>query len=57
VDIVCMAYVGTKWSDDMVYVLTLDAHTWPRREDPDLGLIDKDIDLLRGWIVMTCPMA
>jgi hypothetical protein len=52
-----MAYVGTKWSDDMVYVLTLDAHTWPRREDPDLGLIDKDIDLLRGWIVMTCPMA
>ena len=28
--------------------LALDARTWPRGDVPGLGLIDEDVDLLRG---------
>jgi hypothetical protein len=43
-------------------MMTLDTQTWPRGEVPALGLIDKDVGLLRGvdhdilaqWMLMSC---
>jgi hypothetical protein len=35
------------------HMTTLDTQTWLRREVPGLGLIDEDVDLLRGWIVIS----
>jgi hypothetical protein len=29
----------------------LDVRTWPRGDVPGLGLTDRDVSLLRGWIV------
>jgi hypothetical protein len=45
---VCMAGVGPKWSHGMAHALALDPRTWPRVDVPSLGLIDEDVDLLRG---------
>ena len=36
------------WSHSMAHALTLDTWTWPREDAPGLGLIDEDVDLLRG---------
>jgi hypothetical protein len=47
---VCMASVGPGWSHNMAHVLALDLRTWPRLDVPGLGLIDEDVDLLRGYI-------
>jgi hypothetical protein len=38
-------------------MLVLDVQMWPRGDVPGLGLIDEDIDLLRGWIVTSWPKA
>jgi hypothetical protein len=35
------------------YMTALDTQTWLRGEVPRLGLIDDDVDLLRGWIVIS----
>jgi hypothetical protein len=35
------------------HMTTLDTHTWLRGEVPELGLTDKDVGLLRGWIVIS----
>ncbi|TVT98138.1 hypothetical protein EJB05_56570, partial [Eragrostis curvula] len=43
-----MAGVGPEWSHSMAHGLALDARTWPRGDVPGLGLIDEDVDLLRG---------
>jgi len=32
----------------MAHALALDARTWPREDVPGLGLINEDVDLLRG---------
>ena len=45
-----MAHVGPEWSHGMAYVPALDAQTWPRGEDPGLGLTDEDVGLLRGGL-------
>jgi len=45
---VCMAGVDPAWSHSMAHALALDARTWPRGDVPSLGLIDEDVDLLRG---------
>jgi len=45
---VCKAGVDPEWSHNMAYALALDARTWPGGDVPGLGLIDKDVDLLRG---------
>jgi hypothetical protein len=37
------------------HLTTLDTQTWLRGEVPGLGLTDKDIGLLRGWIVISWP--
>jgi hypothetical protein len=34
---------------------TLDTQMWLRGEVPGLGLIDEDVGLLRGWIVISWP--
>jgi hypothetical protein len=44
-----MAGVGPEWSHNMAQVLELDPQTWPREDISVLGLIDKDIDLLREY--------
>jgi len=46
--LVCMAGVDPEWSHSMAHALALDARTWPRGDVPGLGLIDEDVDLLRG---------
>jgi hypothetical protein len=38
------------------HMMTLDTQTWLRGEVPQLGLIDEDISLLRGWIVISWPL-
>jgi hypothetical protein len=38
------------------HMTTLDIQTWPRGEVPRLGLTDEDVGLLRGWIVISCPL-
>jgi hypothetical protein len=43
-----MVGVGPEWSHSMAHVLALDPRTWPRADVPGLGLIDEDVDLLRG---------
>ena len=43
-----MAGVDPEWSHSMAYALALDARTWPRGDVSGLGLIDEDVDLLRG---------
>jgi len=43
-----MAGVDLEWSHSMAHALALDARTWPRGDVPGLGLIDEDVDLLRG---------
>jgi len=43
-----MAGVDPEWSHSMAHALALDAWTWPRGDVPGLGLIDEDVDLLRG---------
>jgi hypothetical protein len=35
------------------HMTTLDTQTWPREEVPELVLIDEDVGLLRGWIVIS----
>jgi hypothetical protein len=37
------------------HMMTLDAQTWLRGEVPGLGLTDKDVGLLWGWIVISWP--
>jgi hypothetical protein len=34
---------------------TLDTQTWLRGEVSGFRMIDEDVDLLRGWIVISCP--
>jgi hypothetical protein len=34
----------------MAHALALDPQTWPREDVPGLGLIDEDVDLLRGGV-------
>ncbi|TVU01035.1 hypothetical protein EJB05_53516, partial [Eragrostis curvula] len=43
-----MAGVGPEWSHSMAHALALDARTWSREDVPGLGLIDEDVDLLKG---------
>jgi hypothetical protein len=38
------------------HMTTLDTQTWLRGEVPILGLIDEDVNLLRGWIVISWPL-
>jgi hypothetical protein len=45
-----MAGVGPEWSHGMVQALALEPRTSQREDVPGLGLIDEDIDLLRGFI-------
>jgi hypothetical protein len=54
---VCMASVGPQWSHNMAHALVLDPLTWPREDAPGLGLIDEDVDLLRGVYVTFWPKA
>jgi hypothetical protein len=35
------------------HMTTIDTQTWLRGEVPRLGLTDEDVDLLRGWIVIS----
>jgi hypothetical protein len=50
-----MAHVDPEWSHGMAYDDT--KHTgWLKGEVPRLGLTDKDIGLLRGWIVISWPL-
>jgi hypothetical protein len=37
------------------HMMELDIHIWPRGEVAGLGLTNKDVGLLRGWIVISCP--
>jgi hypothetical protein len=37
------------------HMMILDILTWPRGEVPGLGLTNKDVGLLRGWIVISWP--
>jgi hypothetical protein len=41
----------------MAQALALDPQTWPRDDVPGLGLIDEDIDLVRGVYMTSCPKA
>jgi hypothetical protein len=41
----------------MAHALALDSRTWPREDVPGLGLIDEDVDLLRGVYVTSRPKA
>jgi hypothetical protein len=50
VGMVCMAGVGLEWSHSMAHALALDREMWPREDVPGLGLIDEDVDLLRGCV-------
>ena len=43
-----MAGVDPAWSHSMAHALALDTRTWLRGDVPGLGLIDEDVDLLRG---------
>jgi len=43
-----MAGVDPTWSHSMAHALALDTRTWLRGDVPGLGLIDEDVDLLRG---------
>jgi hypothetical protein len=52
-----MASVGPQWSHNMAHALVLDPLTWPREDAPGLGLIDEDVDLLRGVYVTFWPKA
>jgi hypothetical protein len=45
----CGTYAAN-WTYDM-HMSVLDIQTWPRGNAPGLGLTDKDVGLLRGWIV------
>jgi hypothetical protein len=47
---VCMVGVGPEWSHNMAQAPALDTRTWPREDVPGFGLIDEDVDLLRGCI-------
>jgi hypothetical protein len=38
------------------HMMTLDTQMWLRWEVPRLGLTDKDVSLLRGWIVISWPL-
>ena len=40
--------VGTERTDVAHVPLALDARTWPREDDPGLGLTDEDAGLLSG---------
>jgi hypothetical protein len=35
------------------HMMTLDTQTWPSGDVPGLGLTDEDVDLLRGWNVIS----
>jgi hypothetical protein len=50
-----MAGVGPEWSHSMAHALALEPRTWPREDVPGLGLIDEDVDLLRGVYVTSQP--
>ena len=52
-----MAGVDPVWSHSMTHELALDTWTWPREDAPGLGLIDEDVDLLRGEDVTSQPRA
>ena len=41
-------FYARQQSHGMAYVPTLDTQTWPRGEVSGSGLIDEDVDLLRG---------
>jgi hypothetical protein len=43
-----MAGVGPEWSHNMAHALALDPQMWPREDVQVSGLIDEDVDLLRG---------
>jgi hypothetical protein len=43
-----MTRVDLDWSHSMAYALALDTGMWPRGDVSGLGLIDEDVDLLRG---------
>jgi hypothetical protein len=38
------------------HMMTLDTQTWLRGEVPRLGLNEKDVGLLRGWIAISWPL-
>jgi hypothetical protein len=38
------------------HMMTLDTQTWLRGEVLGLALIDEDVSLLRGWIVLSWPL-
>jgi hypothetical protein len=46
-----------EWSHILAHALALDPQTWPREDVPGLGLIDKDVDLLREVYVTYQPKA
>ena len=52
-----MAGVVLEWSHSMAHELALDTRMWPREDAPGLGLIDEDVDLLRGFGVTSRPRA
>jgi hypothetical protein len=54
---VCMASLGPEWLHSMAHALELDPRTWLREDDPGLGLIDEDVNLLRGVYVTSRPKA
>jgi hypothetical protein len=41
----------------MAHALALDPRAWPREDVHGLGLIDEDVDLLRGVYVTSQPKA
>ena len=43
-----MVGVVLEWSYSMAHALALDTWTWLRGDVPGLGLINEDVDLLRG---------
>jgi hypothetical protein len=52
-----MAGVGPEWSHSMAHALAPNRRTWPREDVPGLGLIDEDVDLLKGVYVISWPKA
>jgi hypothetical protein len=39
--------------ESLLQMTTLDTQAWPRGEVPGFELIDEDVGLLRGWIVIS----
>jgi hypothetical protein len=51
-----MAHVG-QGGHMAWHMTTLDTQTWLRGKVPGLGLTIEDVNLLRGWIVISWPKA